>query len=185
MTKNRERRNPTTRPCSRSSCSTASRPASHGITILGIVTTSANRLVGQLHDRMPAILAPEAFAAWLDVDGVDAVKALALVRPAPEEALELVEIGPPSIASPTTTPACRSRSPRRSLRGRGRRCSETAHCEECSDSIQGRRAPRDPPGAPILRLARCQSGRWTGGVDHLHSFRTGLKSAGADLADVC
>ena len=59
-----------------------------------IVTTSANRLVGQLHDRMPAILGPEAFAAWLDVDGVDAVKALALVKPAPEEALELVEIGP-------------------------------------------------------------------------------------------
>ena len=59
-----------------------------------IVTTSANRLVGQLHDRMPAILAPEAFAAWLDVDGVDAAKALALVEPALEEALELVEIGP-------------------------------------------------------------------------------------------
>ena len=59
-----------------------------------IVTTAANGLLGQLHDRMPAILEPDAFAAWLDVDGVDAGKALALLRPAPEEALELVEIGP-------------------------------------------------------------------------------------------
>jgi putative SOS response-associated peptidase YedK len=59
-----------------------------------IVTTAANRLVGLLRDRMPAILEPEAFAAWLDVDGVDAARALALVEPAPEKALELVEIGP-------------------------------------------------------------------------------------------
>ena len=58
-----------------------------------IVTTTANRLVGQLHDRMPAILEPESFDAWLDVDGVEAGRALALVKPAPEEALELVEIG--------------------------------------------------------------------------------------------
>ncbi len=59
-----------------------------------IVTTSANRLVSRLHDRMPAILEPEDFAAWLDVDGVEAGRALALVKPAPEQALELVEIGP-------------------------------------------------------------------------------------------
>jgi putative SOS response-associated peptidase YedK len=59
-----------------------------------IVTTAANRLAGLVHDRMPAILEPDAFAAWLDVDGVDAPCALALVGPAPEEALELVEIGP-------------------------------------------------------------------------------------------
>ncbi len=59
-----------------------------------IVTTAANRLVGQLHDRMPAILEPGSFAAWLDVDGVDAGRALALLEPAPEETLELVEIGP-------------------------------------------------------------------------------------------
>jgi len=59
-----------------------------------IVTTPANELVGLLHDRMPAILARESFAAWLDADGVDAAKAVALLKPAPKEALELVEIGP-------------------------------------------------------------------------------------------
>src|SRR5271166_4888551 len=59
-----------------------------------IVTTAANALVGRLHDRMPAIIEPENFSAWLDVDGVDAVKALRLLTPAPDEALELVEVGP-------------------------------------------------------------------------------------------
>ncbi len=59
-----------------------------------IVTTAANELIAHLHDRMPAILEPGAFAAWLDVDGVDAERALALLEPAPEPALELVEIGP-------------------------------------------------------------------------------------------
>ena len=78
-----------------------------------IVTTAANRLLSQLHDRMPAILEPDAFAAWLDVDGVDAASALALLKPAPEEALELVEIGPAvnraanddeSLQTPVATP---------------------------------------------------------------------------------
>lgn len=59
-----------------------------------IVTTAANGLVGLLHDRMPAILEPRDFSAWLDVDGVEAAKALMLVKPAPETALELVEVGP-------------------------------------------------------------------------------------------
>ena len=59
-----------------------------------IVTTPANALAGLLHDRMPAILEPGDFSAWLDVDGVDPAKAAALLKPAPEAALELVEIGP-------------------------------------------------------------------------------------------
>ncbi len=59
-----------------------------------IVTTAANALVGLLHDRMPAILEPETFSAWLDVDGVDSARALRLLKPAPEPGLELVEIGP-------------------------------------------------------------------------------------------
>ena len=58
-----------------------------------IVTTSANSLAARVHDRMPAILEPRDFAAWLDVDGVGTVKALALLKPAPSQALELVEIG--------------------------------------------------------------------------------------------
>jgi putative SOS response-associated peptidase YedK len=73
---------------------TWSDPSGGEIDTACIVTTAANRLVGLLHDRMPAIIEPEAFAAWLDVDGIDVAKAFALLRPTPAEALELVEIGP-------------------------------------------------------------------------------------------
>jgi putative SOS response-associated peptidase YedK len=59
-----------------------------------IITTTANGLVGLLHDRMPAIIAPEDFSAWLDVDAVDVRTALAFVKPAADEALELIEVGP-------------------------------------------------------------------------------------------
>jgi len=59
-----------------------------------IVTTAANALLGRLHDRMPAILEPSDFSAWLDVDGVDGARARELLKPAPEPQLELVEIGP-------------------------------------------------------------------------------------------
>jgi putative SOS response-associated peptidase YedK len=33
-----------------------------------ILTTSANALIGQLHDRMPVIVAPEDYERWLDPD---------------------------------------------------------------------------------------------------------------------
>jgi len=59
-----------------------------------IITTAANALMSQLHGRMPAILEREDFAAWLDVDGVDADAAARLLRPAPDSKLELIEIGP-------------------------------------------------------------------------------------------
>jgi putative SOS response-associated peptidase YedK len=42
------------------------------------VTTEANGLVRPVHDRMPAILAPEDYATWLDPDlsRVDALSGL-------------------------------------------------------------------------------------------------------------
>jgi putative SOS response-associated peptidase YedK len=59
-----------------------------------IITTAANALMREVHDRMPAIVDPQNFAAWLDVDGVNAAKAVALLEPAPDSKLELVEVGP-------------------------------------------------------------------------------------------
>ncbi len=72
---------------------TWSDPAGGEIDTACIVTTPANRSMAALSDRMPAILDPRDFAAWLDVDGVDAARASGLLRPAPETALELIEIG--------------------------------------------------------------------------------------------
>jgi putative SOS response-associated peptidase YedK len=58
-----------------------------------IVTTPANATIAPIHDRMPAILEPEDFDAWLDIDAEDADAALALLRPAAEDVLEFHPIG--------------------------------------------------------------------------------------------
>ncbi len=57
-----------------------------------IVTTRANRTLAPIHDRMPVILAPEAFDLWLDGAKVDAATASALIAPAPDNLLESYEI---------------------------------------------------------------------------------------------
>jgi putative SOS response-associated peptidase YedK len=57
-----------------------------------LVTTRANGMIGTIHDRMAAIIQPADHAAWLDNDGVEPGAAMRLLRPAPEEALEMVEI---------------------------------------------------------------------------------------------
>lgn len=57
-----------------------------------IVTTTANRTLAPIHDRMPAVIAPEAFDMWLDCVNVDALSATALIAPAPENALEAYEV---------------------------------------------------------------------------------------------
>ncbi|MFL5069253.1 MAG: SOS response-associated peptidase [Xanthobacteraceae bacterium] len=59
-----------------------------------IVTTRANRTLGTIHERMPVVIAPEAFDFWLDCRKVDADTAAALIAPAPEEALEAYEVSP-------------------------------------------------------------------------------------------
>ena len=59
-----------------------------------IVTTNANTTLGEVHGRMPVILAPEAFDLWLDCAQVDAVTASALIHPAPEDLLELYPVSP-------------------------------------------------------------------------------------------
>ena len=58
-----------------------------------IITTHANPLMSHVHDRMPVILAQEDFSPWLDCDDVEFLRAQALLKPAPEAALELTPIG--------------------------------------------------------------------------------------------
>ena len=64
------------------------------IETMAILTVPANGTVGRVHDRMPAILSPEDFDAWLDCRAVLAEAAAELLRPAPDDLLEVVEIGP-------------------------------------------------------------------------------------------
>ena len=57
-----------------------------------IVTTRANRTLGEIHERMPVIVPPDAFNLWLDCANVDAETALTLVSPAPDALLEVYEV---------------------------------------------------------------------------------------------
>jgi putative SOS response-associated peptidase YedK len=57
-----------------------------------IVTVAANADVAALHERMPAIIAPEEFDLWLSGEHAPLEAALDLLRPAPEGAFEMVEI---------------------------------------------------------------------------------------------
>jgi putative SOS response-associated peptidase YedK len=61
-----------------------------------IVTTGANRALGDLHDRMPVIVPPQAFDVWLGqphIEGKDDLAAAsALIAPAPEDLLEVYPV---------------------------------------------------------------------------------------------
>lgn len=52
-----------------------------------LITTEPNAVMARVHDRMPVILPPEAWRAWLDVrTSLDAVQAL--LKPLPDTALD-------------------------------------------------------------------------------------------------
>jgi putative SOS response-associated peptidase YedK len=54
------------------------------VTSCAIITTTANELVGPLHDRMPVILPPESYEVWLDPNtSVPALKKLLSPFPSP------------------------------------------------------------------------------------------------------
>jgi putative SOS response-associated peptidase YedK len=57
-----------------------------------VITTSANRTLAAIHDRMPVFVPKEAFDLWLDCANVEADVAAALIRPADGALLEAFEI---------------------------------------------------------------------------------------------
>lgn len=61
---------------------------------VAIITCPANAAVTPLHDRMPVVLDSEHFEAWLDCDGTAAEAAVEFLLPAPDEALEAIEMNP-------------------------------------------------------------------------------------------
>jgi putative SOS response-associated peptidase YedK len=69
-------------------------PNGEEVDTAAIVTTRSTRALAAIHERMPVIVAPEAFALWLDCAEVDATTAAALIAPAPEALLECYEVSP-------------------------------------------------------------------------------------------
>ena len=63
-------------------------PNGEEVETVAIITTPANRMLGAIAERMPAILPPDAFDLWLACAAVDAETAAAFIVPAPEGLLE-------------------------------------------------------------------------------------------------
>jgi putative SOS response-associated peptidase YedK len=57
-----------------------------------IVTTDANRVIAPIHDRMPVVLAEDAWDPWLDPDNEDVGALSGLLVPAPDEWFEVYEV---------------------------------------------------------------------------------------------
>lgn len=54
-----------------------------------IITTHANELMAEFHDRMPVILQPQDYALWLDPEVQDPTLLEPLLRPCPSEEMEV------------------------------------------------------------------------------------------------
>ena len=59
---------------------------------MAILTVPANDDVARIHDRMPAILAPDQFEAWLNCHDVPVQEAAGLLRPAPVGTVTLTSV---------------------------------------------------------------------------------------------
>jgi putative SOS response-associated peptidase YedK len=57
-----------------------------------IITVGPNRLLEPIHDRMPAILGPDARDRWLDPDPADPATLAPLLAPCAEDELEAFEV---------------------------------------------------------------------------------------------
>jgi len=60
-------------------------PVGERVRSFAIVTTSPNQLLAELHDRMPVILAPEHWPAWLSEKAADTEELKSLLVPYPVE----------------------------------------------------------------------------------------------------
>jgi putative SOS response-associated peptidase YedK len=65
-------------------------PSGKAVETCTIITTDANPRVGELHNRMPAILAPDNYAAWLHADSS---KVQELLKPFPSEHMTIYPVG--------------------------------------------------------------------------------------------
>lgn len=57
-----------------------------------ILTTHANQLMADIHDRMPVIIKPDDYTAWLDTKLTDIIKIQAMAQPYPERLMEAYPI---------------------------------------------------------------------------------------------
>lgn len=70
------------------------RPDAEGVPLrtFTIITTEPNRLVAEVHNRMPVVLAREDEAAWLGEEPAGTGEVLGLLRPYPAERMEMYAV---------------------------------------------------------------------------------------------
>ncbi len=71
-----------------------------------ILTTCANPTVSPIHDRMPVILAPDAYSIWLDPGEESPQRLLDLLVPAPDDTLTAVPVSNRVNSPAHDDPAC-------------------------------------------------------------------------------
>ena len=57
-----------------------------------ILTVPANRTIGQIHDRMPAVVKPQDFARWLDCRDTSPTEALEIIAPVEDDYFEAMPV---------------------------------------------------------------------------------------------
>jgi putative SOS response-associated peptidase YedK len=62
-------------------------PAGERVRSFAIITTEPNELCAALHNRMPAILAPQAWPEWLGEQLADEARLKSLLAPYPSDAM--------------------------------------------------------------------------------------------------
>jgi putative SOS response-associated peptidase YedK len=69
-------------------------PEVYDVESCSIIVTEANDLVRPIHDRMPAILAPADWAAWMDPNAKDLMPLQGILKPFPAEAMMAWPVSP-------------------------------------------------------------------------------------------
>lgn len=76
------------------------------ITSCAIITTTPNALMKSIHDRMPVILPPSAYAAWLDPHAQDVDKLQAYLKPYAAAKMEAYPVSPLVNSPLNNSPEC-------------------------------------------------------------------------------
>jgi putative SOS response-associated peptidase YedK len=88
-------------------------PAGEWVRSFAIITTTPNELCGEIHNRMPVILKPEAWPAWLGEERADVRELTSLLTPYPSDDMICWPVSPrvgnvknndPSLAEPIVLP---------------------------------------------------------------------------------
>lgn len=69
-------------------------PEGEVVRTCAIITVCPNKLMEEIHDRMPAILRPEDEELWLSGAGNDSVRLLGALKPYPDEEIEAFPVSP-------------------------------------------------------------------------------------------